>query len=49
MSRGQTIQIYLSSGNPQGLRQAEITTRTVMVFDAPRSAVPEFLEKPQAN
>lgn len=49
MTRGQTIQIFLPSGNPQGLRQAEITTRTVMVFDVPRSSVPEFLETAQAN
>lgn len=49
MSRGQTIQIFLPSGNPQGLRQAEITTRTVQVFDVPRSSLPEFLEKDQAH
>ena len=39
MSRGQTIQIYLPSGTPQGLRHAEITTRTVIVFDVPRSGL----------
>lgn len=49
MNRGQTIQIFLPSGNPQGLRQAEITTRTVQVFDVPRSSLPEFLEKDQAH
>lgn len=49
MRRGQTIQIYLPSGNPQGLRQAEITTRTVQVFDVPRSALPEFLVMDQSH
>ncbi|MDO5286831.1 MAG: GIY-YIG nuclease family protein [Actinomycetia bacterium] len=49
MSRAQTIQIFLPSGNPQGLRQAEITTRTVQVFDIPRSTLPEFLDASQSH
>lgn len=49
MGRAQTIQIFLPSGNPQGLRQAEITTRTVQVFDVPRSVLPEFLQLEQAR
>lgn len=49
MNHGQTIQIFLPSGNPQGLRQAEITTRTVQVFDVPRSSLPEFLDQDQAH
>lgn len=36
--RPQTIQIFLPTGDPNGIRQAEITTRSVRVFDVPRSA-----------
>ena len=35
--RAQTIQIFLPKGEPRGIRQAEITTRTVRVFDVPRA------------
>lgn len=45
----QTIQIFLPSGNPQGLRQAEITTRTVQVFDVPRPVLGEFLGMEQSG
>jgi hypothetical protein len=34
--RAQTIQIFLPKGEPRGIRQAEITTKTVRVFDVPR-------------
>lgn len=33
MLRAQTIQIYLPSGDPAGLRVANLTTRTARVFD----------------
>lgn len=36
MMRAQTIQIFLPKGEPRGIRQAEITTKTVRVFDVPR-------------
>lgn len=39
-----TIQIYLPFGDPQGIRQAEITTRTVQVFDVPRIEVEQFFD-----
>lgn len=39
----QTIQIFLPSGDPQGIREAAITTRIVRVFDIPRSALADFL------
>ena len=42
-SRPQTIQIYLPNGNPAGIRMAEITTRTVRVFEVPRPLLNEFL------
>jgi len=43
-TRPQTIQIHLPHGKPSGIRMAEITTRTVRVFDVPRSLLSEFLE-----
>lgn len=48
-ARAQTIQIFLPHGNPQGTRVAEITTRTVRVFDIPRSLLSEFLAMPEAS
>jgi hypothetical protein len=45
----QTIQIFLPSGDPQGIREAAITTRIIRVFDVPRSALAEFLAMDAAN
>ncbi|MDZ7914497.1 GIY-YIG nuclease family protein [Rhodococcus sp. NPDC078407] len=42
MARAQTIQIYLPGGNPAGIRVASLTTRTVRVFDVPRTLLTEF-------
>lgn len=47
--RPQTIQIFLPQGDPSGLRQAEITTRTVRVFEVPRASVSTFMNMPEAN
>ena len=49
MTRPQTIQIFLPSGDPQGIRVAEITTRIVRVIEVPRSLLAEFLRMPEAN
>jgi hypothetical protein len=49
MVRAQTIQIYLPSGDPAGLRVANLTTRTVRVFEVPRSLLAEFLKRPEAG
>lgn len=49
MSTPQTIQIFLPSGDPQGLRQAEITTRTLRLFDVPRPALAEFMTRPESD
>ena len=49
MGRAQTIQIYLPSGDPAGLRVANLTTRTVRVFEVPRSLLSEFLKRPEAG
>ena len=49
MTRPQTIQIFLPSGDPQGIRVAEITTRIVRVIEVPRSLLAEFLKMPEAQ
>lgn len=45
----QTIQIYLPFGDPQGIRIGEITTRTVEVYDVPRSEISTFFEMPESD
>ena len=49
MTRPQTIQIFLPSGDPQGIRIAEITTRIVRVIEVPRSLLAEFLKMSEAE
>ena len=49
VTRPQTLQIFLPSGDPQGIRVAEITTRIVRVIDVPRSLLAEFLKRPEAE
>ncbi len=49
MARAQTIQIYLPSGDPAGLRVANLTTRTVRVFEVPRSLLTQFLQRPESG
>lgn len=49
MSRPQTIQIFLPSGDPRGLRVAEITTRIIRVIEVPRNRLAEFLSMPEAQ
>ena len=49
MSRPQTIQIFLPSGDPRGMRVAEITTRIVRVIEVPRSQLGDFLRLPEAQ
>tara|TARA_R110000744_G_scaffold255462_1_gene370963 strand:- start:19681 stop:20562 length:882 start_codon:yes stop_codon:yes gene_type:complete len=44
-----TIQIFLPSGDPRGIRIAEITTRIVQVIEVPRSLLPEFLAMPESG
>ena len=43
-ARPKTIQIFLPSGDPHGIRVAEITTRIVQVIEVPRSLLPDFLK-----
>lgn len=49
MALPQTIQIYLPQGDPAGIRMAEITTRTVRVFEVPRPLLREFREMPESK
>jgi hypothetical protein len=44
-----TIQIFLPSGDPRGLRVAEITTRIVQVIEVPRSRREEFASMPESG
>lgn len=45
----QTIQIYLPQGDPAGIRMAEITTRTVRVFEVPRPLLRQFRDMPESK
>lgn len=47
--RPQTIQIFLPSGDPRGMRVAEITTRIIRVIEVPRSLLVDFLKLPEAT
>lgn len=44
--RPQTIQIFLPTGDPRGMRVAEITTRIVRVIEVPRNQLADFLRMP---
>jgi hypothetical protein len=48
-ARPRTIQIYLPSGDPRGLRVAELTTSIVRVIEVPRTLLDEFLAMPEAK
>jgi len=48
MLRPQTIQIFLPTGDPRGMRIAEITTRIIRVIEVPRSQLGEFIKTPEA-
>ncbi len=47
--RPQTIQIFLPSGDPRGLRVAELTTRIVQVLEVPRSQLDAFYAMPESR
>lgn len=47
--RPQTIQIHLPYGDPRGLRQAEITTRTVRAFEVPREGLSQFVKMAEST
>lgn len=47
--RPRTIQIFLPSGDPSGIRTAEITTSIVRVIEVPRSQIADFIKMPEAK
>lgn len=47
--RPRTIQIFLPSGDPSGIRTAEITTSIVRVIEVPRNQIGEFLKMNEAK
>jgi hypothetical protein len=49
ISTPKTIQIFLPSGEPHGIRIAEITTRIVQVIEVPRSLLSSFLGMEQSS
>lgn len=46
-SRGRTIQIYLPTGEPQGIRIAEVTTRTVQTMLIPQPQLKTAKQRPE--
>lgn len=44
-----TIQIFLPSGDPRGIRVAELTTRIVQVIEVPRVLLGDFLKMPESD
>jgi predicted GIY-YIG superfamily endonuclease len=48
-STPKTIQIFLPSGEPHGIRIAEITTRIVQVIEVPRILLTDFLAMEQSS
>lgn len=44
-----TIQIFLPSGDPRGIRVAEITTRILQVLEIPRSLLQDFLKMQESE
>jgi hypothetical protein len=47
--RPKTIQIFLPSGNPQGIRVARITSRTVQAVEIPRKKLDEAGDREEAR
>lgn len=44
-----TIQVYLPSGNPRGIRTAEITTGIIKIIEIPRSLLGEFYKMDESS
>ena len=49
MTKPKTIQIFLPTGDPIGIRIAEITTSIVKAIEFPRSEFSEFYKMPEAS
>ncbi len=48
-SLAKTIQIFLPSGDPTGIRMAEITTRIVRVIEVPRALLGDFCKMSESS
>lgn len=48
-SRPRTIQIFLPSGDPRGVRVGELTTSIVRVIEVPRALLDDYLLMPEAK
>jgi hypothetical protein len=48
-SRPRTIQIFLPTGDPRGLRVAELTTSIVRIIEVPRKLLDGYLDMPEAK
>ncbi len=48
-STPKTIQIFLPSGEPHGIRIAEITSRIEQVIEVPRNLLADFLAMEQSS
>lgn len=49
MSTPKTIQIFLPTGDPRGIRIAELTTGIVQVIEVPRSLLQDFLKMDESG
>lgn len=49
MTRPRTIQIFLPSGDPRGIRVGELTTSIIRVIEVPRALLDDYLLMPEAN
>lgn len=49
MARPRTIQIFLPSGDPRGIRVGELTTSIVRVIEVPRALLDAYLVMPEAK
>ncbi len=49
MAQPRTIQIFLPSGDPRGIRWAELTTSIVRIIEVPRKLLPDFFAMPESK
>lgn len=49
MARPRTIQIFLPSGDPRGIRTGELTTSIVRVIEVPRALLDDYLSMPESK
>ena len=49
VKKPRTIQIFLPTGDPSGIRIAEITTSIIRVIEVPRNQLVDFLEMPESG